>query len=145
MNINICDIRKDWSAMIFNKTKSWKYFWIPQQSELSLRCIHTELLEFQTYHLNPSNLKPFWHIITIFTIKMSLTLIFLAKMHKISPLWLYYWQDGQLTCHLPKWLYFDVKIITNCLFGDLLQKLWCILSCLTTGQSLYIHWLMMDH
>ena len=30
-------------------------------------------------HFNPSNLKPFWHIFTIFTIKMSLTLVLLLQ------------------------------------------------------------------
>ena len=45
---------------------------------------------------------------------MSLTHIFLAKINKISPLGVNYWQDGQhFLAHLPKRLYFDTEIITD--------------------------------
>ena len=45
---------------------------------------------------------------------MSLTHIFLSKIHKISPLGVNYWQDGQhFLAHLPKRLYFDTEIITD--------------------------------
>ena len=129
MNINICDIRKDWSAKIFNKIKSWRYFWIlPQSDMLANACWIVGISNL--IHFNPSNLKPFWHIFTIYTIKMSLTHIFLAKINKISPLGVCYWQDGQhflaicLSGHI-----LTQKLLQMVYKTDPLWKLWCIIAC----------------
>ena len=128
----------------------YKYF---QQNKISsvlldtptIRCassMHAELLEFQTLYILT---LPTWsHVGTsllIFSIRMSLTHIFLTKIHKISPLGVNYWQDGQhFLAHLPKWSYFDAESVTNSIQNWSIMKIMMHHCMLNRGQYSYILW-----